>query len=572
MAERLRATSATWYGAAGGVVCAVLMLGPGLAPGYLLFYDMVFVPDLQLSDRVLGVDGSVPRAVPNDLVVAVLSGPIPGWIVQKVLLVAVFVGVGAGMGHLTRSRLGAWSAAVVACWNPYLAERLAIGHWGFLLGYATLPWVAAAAVRCRRGERGGRALLGAALLVAAFTGSTGSVLALAVAIAVVVLPWTAPLTARAADLAWVALVFVLANAPWWWPFLRVGQTFVADPDGVAAFQSRADTPLGTVGSLLTGGGIWNSGVWFAERETWLISGVALVLVLLALASWGMSAGWRRHPAALGMMAVGSLGFLASALSSWPGGDAVIQWVVVEVPGGGLIRDSQKFLALWMIFLAMVVGDGVERLRERGVRAGLGVRVPAGLAVGALLTSVAVLPGALWAANGRWTTTHYPADQLRVASQLERAPDGAVAVFPWTLYRRSEWNDRRVVLDPWQRLLSREVLVNDDLPLSDRVVRGESPDSARVSRALTAGKGVPVLRDLGVRYAVVLTDQPTKPGVPDLRSERVLTSAEDITVYDLGPVRAPSAGADATDYIGFALAGGAILLVGASVIGARWRRT
>src|SRR4029453_11632920 len=54
------------------VALAVLMLGPALGPGYLLSYDMVWVPDLALRSDFLGLGSALPRAVPSDAVVAAL--------------------------------------------------------------------------------------------------------------------------------------------------------------------------------------------------------------------------------------------------------------------------------------------------------------------------------------------------------------------------------------------------------------------------------------------------------------------------------------------------------------------
>ena len=42
-------------------VLAVLILAPALAPGYVLSYDMVFVPDLALRSDFLGLGTSLPR-------------------------------------------------------------------------------------------------------------------------------------------------------------------------------------------------------------------------------------------------------------------------------------------------------------------------------------------------------------------------------------------------------------------------------------------------------------------------------------------------------------------------------
>ena len=41
---------------------AGLMLGPALGPGFVLSYDMVWVPDLSLRPDALGLGSGLPRA------------------------------------------------------------------------------------------------------------------------------------------------------------------------------------------------------------------------------------------------------------------------------------------------------------------------------------------------------------------------------------------------------------------------------------------------------------------------------------------------------------------------------
>ena len=48
----------------------------------------------------------------------------------------------------------------------------------------------------------------------------------------------------------------VGSLPWLIP--SVLHTVYADPAGVAAFAARADTPFGTVGSLVMLGGTWNA--------------------------------------------------------------------------------------------------------------------------------------------------------------------------------------------------------------------------------------------------------------------------------------------------------------------------
>src|SRR5262249_58781736 len=55
-------------------------------------------------------------------------------------------------------------------WNPFVAERLLIGQWALLLGYAGLPWALRAAIAGPLASWRGAGRLGLALLPAAVGG------------------------------------------------------------------------------------------------------------------------------------------------------------------------------------------------------------------------------------------------------------------------------------------------------------------------------------------------------------------------------------------------------------------
>ena len=144
--------SAHGLAAAAGLALGLLALGPGLTRGFLLSYDMVFAPDPPFSLALLGLSGGPPRAVPSDAVITVAAHLIPADVVQKLILLFFFVLACAGAAALLRDgwqRISGQRAPVIAClaggvyyaWNPYVAERLLIGQWALLLGYAGLPWV-----------------------------------------------------------------------------------------------------------------------------------------------------------------------------------------------------------------------------------------------------------------------------------------------------------------------------------------------------------------------------------------------------------------------------------------------
>ena len=72
-------------------------------------------------------------------------------LLQKLILVGVLVAGGIGAARLTerRSMVAGLVALTLYQWNPFVAERLLIGHWPVLVGYAALPWVVLSAQRWR---------------------------------------------------------------------------------------------------------------------------------------------------------------------------------------------------------------------------------------------------------------------------------------------------------------------------------------------------------------------------------------------------------------------------------------
>jgi hypothetical protein len=499
---RRRAARPGGVGALVGLAAGLVALGPALAPGYLLVYDLVGVPDQPLTAAVLGTDGSVPRAVPNDLVVVLLSTMLPGDLVQKLLLLAAFVLGGWGVGRLMPTRLAAAVAAITLTWNAYLAERLAIGHWGFMLGLAALPWAAGSAAGVRRREPGAVPRL---CLVLALSGLAGSTALVMVTLLVLVLMSGRGWRDRLGPLGWVMLTALGAAAPWVVPALRLVGSFPADPGGVPAFAARADTPLGLLPSLVTTGAIWNPAVWPGERGSVVVAAATLLLVVGAVVA---GAGpWLRssRATAIGVLVAGAVGLVVAVAGAVPGPRELVRVMVVDVSGGGLVRDGQKFVALAVLPLACCAGLAAQRARPY-LRQGawLLIAVP-----------VAVLPSLAWGVHGRLDPATYPPSWLALRSEVDRATQdtpGAVAVFPFTFYRRYAWNSDHVVLDPVPRLLDAEVVENDDLPLADRVVRGEDPRAARIRRALAGGGDLgTALSGQGVRWVLEQRDQPDPTG-------------------------------------------------------------
>ncbi len=555
---------ATGLGAALGLALGLLTLGPGLARGFLLSYDMVFVPDPPFSAALVGLTGGPARAVPSDAVVAVAARLLPADILQKVILLLIFTAACSGAAALLaagwRSLTGR-PAPVLAClvsgsfyvWNPFVAERLLIGQWALLLGYAGLPWVLRELCTGSPRIRPGR------LLVAMLPAAVGGFAALAVTGLAAVPAALArgadeggpgPGSARAGRgrrLATVLGVLALLSLPWLIPSLLV--SVHTDPLGVDLFASRADTPFGRLGSLVMLSGIWNTqtvprGYGGAASSFWLI------LVACALAGYLLLGRSRRMWPGLGL--AGMLGLAIAAIGITSPTRAALRDLIAAWPGFAILRDGQQFVAALALTEAVGLGAIIAWLVSRAVPAGARPRTAAtsarpraepaavAIAVLALLAPFLLLPGMAWGLAGRVRPAQYPADWL-AARQLIDANHrpGSVLLLPWAAYRRYPWNHGEAVYDPWNKLLSREVISNDGLQVGQQVLTQESSAAIRLNAIVTkAGPLTARLRAAGVLYVVVdsgallhsrpagLAAQARLPGA------QVVLSSNDLVVFEL----------------------------------------
>jgi hypothetical protein len=500
-------------------VLAVLILGPALGPGLVLTHDMVFVPRLPLTPQLLGIGSAAPRAVPSDAVIAILSVAIPGQVVQKAVLVAILMLAGVGAARAVPA--GPWgqlAAAVSYCWNPYVAERLGIGHWAVLVGYAALPWVARAAFDTGRGAGW------SALALSAGLGSLGGApawLMVALVAAPAYLAGSSGSGTRARGV-WLALLLAALAMPWAVPALARRNGPGADPLGAEVFAPHADLPAGTFASILTGGGIWNVDVVPPGRDS--LPSMLAAFVVLAVAVLGAVTAFRGRSSERARLAAvllpGLLSLAAVTLLLVPG----IARGAAELPGGGLLRDGSRLLGPWLLATAAGFGLAADALsrgsawpwwcaaRWRRARLPAAQRRPvlatvprAWLGLLAVLP-IAALPAMGWGLSGALRATEYPADFADVAQRVDAGAPGAVVVLPFESYRRYPWNRHLPSLDPVPRWLDQPTVGAADLVVRQAGilarVRGEDPFADRIAAALAEPDPVPALARLGVRWVVV----------------------------------------------------------------------
>ncbi|HEX3547585.1 MAG TPA: hypothetical protein VHU62_13555 [Mycobacterium sp.] len=505
---------------------SLVVTAPLLAPGYVLLRDAVSTPRSYLSDSAIGLTEAAPRALPQDFMVALASSVLDGGVVVKILLVAGLWLAGWGAARLTATVLpetgvaGQCVAATIAIWNPYVAERLLQGHWSLLVGYGCLPWVATAMLRLRTSQAAPFSGACALLFFIALAGltPTGLMLAATVALTCVFAPGAGQRRWLCAALGLGAAVLVAL--PWLTASMVADSLSSSQAQGVPAFAARAEPGLGTLGTLASLGGIWNAEAVPASRTT--LFAVIAAVVLLGVVAVGLPVLVRR-PVAVPLLILAAVAVVVPAAMATGPGLALAEAAIRELPGLGVARDGQKWVALGMPGYALAGAAAVGVLRARLPAAATALLVCAAL--------VATLPDLAWGVGGRISAVRYPPGWT-AAAELIKADPRLVAVLPVDSMRRFAWAGPSPVLDPLPRWVPADVLTTGDLSIAGHTVPGEGDRARAVQELLLTGADRQKLADAGVGWVVVESSGGTGNAAADLPLPVAYRDA-DLTVYRVG---------------------------------------
>ena len=510
--------------------CPLLVTAPLLAPGYLLLRDAVSTPRSYMSDAALGLSEAAPRALPQDFAVALASAVLDGGVVVKVLLMAGLWLSGWGAARLATLVMpdagvaGQCVAATIAIWNPYVAERLLQGHWSLLVGYGCLPWVATAMLRLRTSTDTPWVGVCALVFWMALAGLTPTGLMLAATVALTCV--FAPGTGRSRWLcAAVGLgAAVLVALPWLTAAAVADSLSSSQAAGVPAFAARAEPGLGTLASLASLGGIWNAEAVPASRTT--LFAVVAAVVLLGIVGLGLPVVLRR-PVAVPLLVLAAVAVVLPAAMATGPGLAFVETTVRALPGLGVVRDAQKWVALAVPGYALAGAAAVVTLRGR-----LPAAATAAICCAAL---VATLPDLAWGVGGKMSAVHYPPGWAAAAAMINEDPQ-PVAVLPVGSFRRFAWAGDAPVLDPLPRWVRAEVLTTGDLTVAGRTVPGEGDRAREVQQLLLTGADREKLANAGVGWVVVESEGESTPlALP------VAYRDSDLAVYRIGGDHPPASG-------------------------------
>jgi hypothetical protein len=389
-----------------------------------------------------------------------------------------------------------------------------------VVGYACLPWVATTMLRLR--TSGASPWVGVFALVfwIALAGltATGLMLAATVAVTCAVAPGSGRPRWWCAGVGLVAAVLVAL--PWLTAATVAGSLSSTQAQGVSVFAARAETGLGTLASLASLGGIWNAEAVPASRTT--LFAVVAAVVLLAVVAVGLPTVARR-PVAVPLLILAAVAVVVPAAMATGPGMAAVEATIRTLPGLGVVRDAQKWVALAVPAYSLAGAAAVVTLRHR---------MPA--AATALICCVAIvatLPDLAWGVGGKLATVDYPPAWSAVSKLINDDPR-PVAVLPVDSIRRFAWTGDAPVLDPLPRWVRADVLTTGDLTIAGRTLPGEGDRARDVQQLLLTGADRDRLAAAGVGWVVVESDG-TAGYSPTALLLPVAYHDEDLTLYRVG---------------------------------------
>ncbi len=535
-----------------GIVIGLGVCAPLLDGGRLFLLDWSVGPHAAIvTPSGLGLNGGLTTGVGGGLLVALLNqvlGSTSTWLPILAFFPIAAVGAGRLAGRSLWSRVAAGTLYAV---NPFVFNRLYVGHFALLLGYALLPFAVRAAMRSISSP-----------------GLRWCVPAL----------WWAGLTALSPHFAWIYGIVILGVAAVafltkqyslrrviGWFATCVGaftimSTYIILPNGstnlptqvgsvsLNLYRTNGDPHLGLFANVLALYGFWRSGpgpelpkdiiigwpfimfailvivafgAWYALRRTpvtegWTgsentqqverLTGQVLAATTAAVpdrAAVDRTLALEQKKLAMLLVLVGVVGYFLALGNQGPTGGLFL-WAYDHVPFFSIMREPQKFLMLLALAYAVLFGWGVERLSQVDIspsRSGaimtaafLGVVLPLGYCS-------TVFDGLA----GQVTRSPLPSAYQR-ADVLMGTGAGNILDLPWHLYMEYPFTNGRVVINVAPTTFRRNVISGDNVEGVGVATQSTSPRSAYLEQLYENGNRTRVfgalVAPLGVQYVVL----------------------------------------------------------------------
>ena len=514
-----------------GAVIATIVCFQFFHPGRLFLLDWVLGSNQpMLSTGFYGLNGGLTASVLPSLVLSLLNFLLGGsstWIPLLAFFPLATFSIGRLVGGGHWRRIAAGTLYVI---NPFVFNRIFVGHILLLLGYALLPFAISTLINSAIAEK--HQWLKVTL-------------------------WWFLLTSLSSHFAWIfglpiGVVFLyeilvcrqrtLRTIRW---FLTVISLYIASISYIIVpsfftslsttigatslnlYWSTPDPVLGLIPNVIGMYGFWRIGPGPNLPKNYVPGWFLIFLLLVVVASFAFSrsqpAGgsdlgvetsglWRRlgliareylqsHEQLIVIGLIGITGFLLSLGTQGPTGP-LFSWFYNHLPFFQLMREPQKFLMLWALCLSVFFAFGSERILLSVKSKGIQSLVALVLCVS---FPVAYTPTMFAGLSNQISLSTVPA-AYQQANKLMGPGQGLILYLPWHIYMSYPFANNRVVANIADGIFTRGVISGDNVESGGVSTQSTSARSAFLeglyANSSTITNFGELVEPLGVQYIVL----------------------------------------------------------------------
>lgn len=406
------------------------------------------------------------------------------------------------------------AGAIVYCVNPFVFDRIAVGQFGLLIGYAILP-IAISNLKSPRTERLAWVRLGlwwTLLIICSphFSWIFG--------IYILVFTIQQRFDARTTKNLILAIVFAgMTTIYVLFSGVNGGVGVHIGVRNLTAYQTQGKGAFGAFLNLTGLYGFWRIGPTLAKSEIkgWVIL-LAAILIIVALGYLSLigKSKWlsKTHipktsnldrSISITILGSGIVGlFLAMGQRGIFGG--LYKFAFLHLPFFAIMREAQKFDLMWAVTLAYGFGFGVEVItkwtsKQTDKQSWISIIL-------LFVLPIVYEPLIFIGLAGEVKTSHYPSSWA-AARKLIDSSQGAVLCLPWHQYESFNFTQNRVIANPCQGYLGGTVIQGQNVELPNITTSSTSPSQAFLTYALANGSSIrnfgELLTPYGIHYLVVL---------------------------------------------------------------------
>jgi hypothetical protein len=533
-----------------GIVIALAVCAPLMSGGRVLLLDWTFGPHLSIaSPGALGLNGGLTSGVVGSETM-VFFNHLLGSASTSLPILIFFPVATVGAGRLAgRSRWSRMAAGTLYAVNPFVFNRLYVGHLPLLIGYALLPFATAAAIRSLSSPA--IRWLQIALWWTVLT-SLSPHFAWIFGVVIVGVVVASVLTKQhpiGREIGWFATVtgaFALMSTYILLPHAATNLLTQVGRVSLALYRTSSDPHLGLFANVISLYGFWRTGPGPKLPKDVVSGWPFLMLTIFLIAACGAWSALRKgggsneqkrrdvdakrnsrqtyadgeipihensnaqgppgidqRRLAILLLFAGVVGFLLALGDRGPTG-----WLFLSaynhVPFFALMREPQKFLMLLALAYAVLFGWGVERLSH----VNFSPRKISAIASAALLGVALPLGYTPTIFNGlaRQITPSAIPTAYQQADNLMGTGPGNVLYLPWHLYMAYPFTNNRVVANVGPTSFSRNVISGDNVESGGVESQSTSPRSSYLQELFQSGASIKsfgaLVAPLGVQYVVL----------------------------------------------------------------------